>query len=383
MDDPWTELGIAPTADKTVIRRAYAARLKAIGADRDAGAFMRLREAYDQALEAAQFVDFADEDETPIVDGPSKLETARWPADHQTATGDRPMPQPSGSAPAIAPLAEAGEPGGIDVPFGSFEAFVAEFQSLLAARDSRNAWRLLNAVLAKGIVPLGREYGHVRSLMTCVLADPALSPDELDGFVRAFIATANRDSASSKILEDMKARARALRWWNGIEDATRSGAGWGSWRRIFSRSIRVATVVRKGRARGLLPGDIDAFSRQVARLREHDSWLAGRIDLERLDRDLQRVKRNDRWRTAAFIALIVSPFIIVRLPIGEDNAGAIGIMTFCAGGFGLALLTDWERRNTLGGRAFRLVRWVLGLVCLAILVLVSWFVFPFLIGARH
>src|SRR5690242_17596840 len=165
MDDPWSELGIAPTADKMIIRRAYAARLKAIGADRDAGAFMRLREAYDQALEAAQFPDFADEDETPIADGPSDLETAHWLADHETATRGRSMSEQVGAAPAIAPLADAVATDGIDVPFGSFEAFTAEFERLLAACDSRKAWRLLNAVLAKGIVPLGREYGHVRSLM--------------------------------------------------------------------------------------------------------------------------------------------------------------------------------------------------------------------------
>jgi hypothetical protein len=50
---PWLELGIAPTADRQAIRRAYAARLKAIDAERDAPAFLRLRAAFEAALRGA------------------------------------------------------------------------------------------------------------------------------------------------------------------------------------------------------------------------------------------------------------------------------------------------------------------------------------------
>ncbi len=49
----WGELGIEPTADATVIRRAYAQRLRAIDPDRDPAAFQRLREAYEAALSSS------------------------------------------------------------------------------------------------------------------------------------------------------------------------------------------------------------------------------------------------------------------------------------------------------------------------------------------
>jgi hypothetical protein len=46
----WDELGIAPSDDPKAIRRAYAARLKALDPDRDPAGFVRLRQALEWAL---------------------------------------------------------------------------------------------------------------------------------------------------------------------------------------------------------------------------------------------------------------------------------------------------------------------------------------------
>ncbi|MCP3998780.1 MAG: sel1 repeat family protein [bacterium] len=53
MDEVWNVLGITPTADARAVRRAYAARLKESRPDDDREGFMRLRAAYDEALEYA------------------------------------------------------------------------------------------------------------------------------------------------------------------------------------------------------------------------------------------------------------------------------------------------------------------------------------------
>lgn len=71
VDSHWDELGIAPTADLSAIRKAYARRLKQIDVDRDAASFMALREARELALEyAAANEDVGSPADAPEAAGP-------------------------------------------------------------------------------------------------------------------------------------------------------------------------------------------------------------------------------------------------------------------------------------------------------------------------
>ena len=64
--DCWHILGIAPTRDEAVIKRAYAQLLKKHRPDRDPDGFIRLREAYETALAGGeQYGTFAHDDDEP------------------------------------------------------------------------------------------------------------------------------------------------------------------------------------------------------------------------------------------------------------------------------------------------------------------------------
>ncbi|TCM18129.1 hypothetical protein EDF56_105479 [Novosphingobium sp. PhB165] len=79
---PWSLLGIEPTAEASVIRKAYAERLKAMDVDNDVSGYAQLRQARDLALRLARVMG-----ETPDSDVPNGTE------DVPNAT-ERPEPAP-------------------------------------------------------------------------------------------------------------------------------------------------------------------------------------------------------------------------------------------------------------------------------------------------
>lgn len=92
--DCWEILHIAPTGDERAIRRAYAKLLKSTRPDDDAEGYQRLREAFDEALSRAPYIDEeedaddwswdnADNDEADVSDAPDEAQTEY--ADRATA----------------------------------------------------------------------------------------------------------------------------------------------------------------------------------------------------------------------------------------------------------------------------------------------------------
>lgn len=66
--NPWQILEIAPTNDKTQIKRAFAKKLKENPPDKDASLYQQIREAYNAALRLSEYVaagEYEDDEEVP------------------------------------------------------------------------------------------------------------------------------------------------------------------------------------------------------------------------------------------------------------------------------------------------------------------------------
>ncbi|WP_324696450.1 hypothetical protein ACLIMP_14875 [Novosphingobium aerophilum] len=141
---PWSILGIEKTSDSAAIRKAYAARLKAMDVDRDVTGFAQLRQARDLALRLARNIDLPpveEEAETAAEPefGPSPEAPPRWtyaapelPGEWQTGTdlAARPgEPDDSTMLGRMAWAAAAAREGvsGAGIPLTTIDPFTAPF----------------------------------------------------------------------------------------------------------------------------------------------------------------------------------------------------------------------------------------------------------------
>ena len=88
---PWEVLGIDPTPDEREIKRAYAKQLKQTRPDEDKEGFLRLRAAYERALEIRHWHDEPEEDEDAVDD----LEIASTPLEPELVPESEAVPEPA------------------------------------------------------------------------------------------------------------------------------------------------------------------------------------------------------------------------------------------------------------------------------------------------
>ena len=93
----WDVLGVEPTTDQSAIRRAYAARLKTIDADRDPAAFIKLREAFEQARNEATWADLDEDDAQEPLEPVALAAEATLAARPPERTPPPPEPEPAPS----------------------------------------------------------------------------------------------------------------------------------------------------------------------------------------------------------------------------------------------------------------------------------------------
>ena len=242
---PWTELGIAPTADGRLIRQAYAVRLRALGGDRDPASFMRLRGAYEMAL-AAVAVSEGDDDAVDATEGACFTLGEEWHQEYFPERGDADDgPSFASDATArpnaddIAHVPQADVARSWDVPGDLFADFVTVFENALRAGDVATAGAGLKAALAHGSLPIGQEPSYLRAFLAA--ASETLSSDELDDIERlagealspgrdpdaAMLILRRRAVLGDAAAQEALAKAYAL----GRRGLPRDGAEASRWRR--------------------------------------------------------------------------------------------------------------------------------------------------------
>jgi hypothetical protein len=228
----WDELGIVPTDDQRIIRRAYAARLKRIDPDRDRDAFGRLRRAFEGALAHA----------TRASPQPVERPRPAPPRDKEPCGDNRPVanvvvPQP-GQIPRDTEILPPSEPVAPDVhaspPAAAFVSATARERALLIGleaalqrRDAAEATKLYYPASATGALPLGEAERMLARVFAVALEEPALERDAFRDLARCFgwDRPPLVGAGQSDIRERVFTRLSAEAWYDWLVGCAEKGEG--------------------------------------------------------------------------------------------------------------------------------------------------------------
>ncbi|HUK10246.1 MAG TPA: hypothetical protein VLX09_20415 [Stellaceae bacterium] len=176
----WQVLGIAATDDPVAIRRAYAARLKALDPDRDPEEFWALRRAYESALARARHSARSPVPPPPQVpDAESNGGNAAENESENASGSDGNLVNTSELERDPVDSAAVRAPTETDMLLANAQAesgaALGRFRGALSERDWSAAARELVSASARGLLPLANEEAHAAEVMKGAMADRDLS----------------------------------------------------------------------------------------------------------------------------------------------------------------------------------------------------------------
>jgi hypothetical protein len=309
----WDELGIAPSEDPKVIRRAYAARLKKLDPDRDPEAFARLRRALEGALDGA-------DDDGMRSSTPPPAAAVEDAADSATLLVAEPDYEPVAEQPAATPTENAHKP---DPPASipdhddiRDQALLIALDAALRRGDAAPATALYYRAAATGALSLESAPDAMERLLAVAVDDKTFDATALHGLARTIGLDAPQARApdASELHERVRARLRAEAWYDDLLVTARQRKGRAARRRRKIARLLLARIGRHWQPRV----DQMALKSWLDQYKTHAVWLHDRIDpswIAELDGRLRR--REIFW--LCFYALFLGALLLQYIHVAVDS----------------------------------------------------------------
>ena len=333
MVDIWQELGIAPTVDVKAIRRAYAARLRAIDADRDLAAFQQLRAAYEAALRRGMSRPVATvipspPRETQADDPPRPLPRPQPPPPAPTAD-DPPRPLPRPQPPPPAPTAE-------DLERAQLRRDV---NAALQAQDFRTALQHVIGGLARGTLSLGEREPVLESVMPGVVRDTSIRADDYLSLLRqsGWSTVPGARERVSPTRQQAMARGEAELWFLRLSAQAKH------------RTNRAARLLLRGTPVLFLSApSIKELQQEIVRYRHYSTWIAHRFDHRHIAR-AEQIAAMGKTVQDLFSGLVIGALVLFGLACLAATVGAppafIGTILCFRVAYAMAKRAGWFRKG--------------------------------------
>jgi len=296
----WDELGIDPASDAKEIRRAYAARLRALGSNPDPERFLRLRRAYERALAAI---------------GTS---------------------QPAASAAPQELLPPVAMSQSLPVSPHECAVLLAALQDAGRAKRYDDLFQVFEHGLATGLLALSARVQVGDQIIQTLLNDTDISAERFHAYMNrlGLDLAISRSATLSVVRTHAIARLDAANWFADLEKQARAPRA-RFWQR-FGRQSQIAAMQIRSRAvaqaffGAVPPIGISALTARALRQRFHEyqhhmPWIANNFDPKAIAAIEHALVREERWGTPRMRRIIAQFSFTVIWLSGSVISFALGL----------------------------------------------------------